>query len=200
LKLKLIAGILLVSLSFWAIPLSAASRTEAPKFPIENKQVELAKESIIYKTNAPVDRPTEAAPLRQLLPKNSIPGNAKRLVRRDSTVRASTSGSNQGFDGRTYSKEEIQALIRSYSAQYGISASLPLRIANCESGYNQFSKNSHSTASGVFQYLSGTWKNTPAGKQGISVFDAEANVKTAVSSIAINGTAPWNASKRCWDR
>jgi len=103
------------------------------------------------------------------------------------------------YSGRNYSKEEVQQLIRDYSAQYGISADLPLRIANCESGFNQSSKNKSSTASGVFQFLASTWSHTDAGKQGLSVFDADANVRTAVSSIAANGTTPWNASRSCWN-
>ena len=102
------------------------------------------------------------------------------------------------FNGRSYSKEEVIQLIKDYSAQYGISADLPLRIARCESGYNQFSQNRNSTASGIFQYLSSTWNNTSAGRKGVSVFDADANVLMAVSSIATHGTAPWLASKNCW--
>jgi soluble lytic murein transglycosylase-like protein len=102
------------------------------------------------------------------------------------------------YDGKAYSKEEVVELINHYSRIYNIDPSLPLAIARCESGYNQFSKNRSSTASGVFQYLASTWSNTPAGKLGLSVFDADANVKMAVSSIAIHGTAPWLSSKSCW--
>ena len=104
------------------------------------------------------------------------------------------------YSGRNYSREEVIQLIKDYSAQYGISSELPLAIAKCESGFSQFSKNRTSTASGVFQYLSGTWKNTLAGRQGVSVFDADANIRMAVSSIAIHGTAPWLASKKCWSK
>lgn len=103
------------------------------------------------------------------------------------------------YSGRTYSKEEVIQIIKDYSAQYGISADVPLRVANCESGYNQFSRNRNSTATGVFQYLASTWKNTEAGKQGISVFDADANVHMAIKSIASGGINNWAASKSCWN-
>jgi hypothetical protein len=103
-------------------------------------------------------------------------------------------------NGRNYSKEEVQQLIRDYAAQYGISADLPLRVANCESGFNQFSKNKNSTASGVAQYLSSTWAHTEAGKAGISVFDAEANVHMMIKSISNGGISNWSASKSCWNR
>jgi hypothetical protein len=100
--------------------------------------------------------------------------------------------------GRDYSKEEVQQLIKDYSAQYGISADLPLRVANCESGFNQFSKNRSSTASGVFQYISSTWRNTEAGKAGTLVFDADANIHMAIKSIASGGISNWSASRACW--
>lgn len=104
------------------------------------------------------------------------------------------------FSGRHYSSDEVIQLIKNYSALYGISADLPLAIAKCESGYNQFAKNRTSTASGVFQYLASTWSATDQGKAGLSVFDADANVKAAVSYIASRGHArPWLASQHCWN-
>lgn len=99
---------------------------------------------------------------------------------------------------KPYSKDEVKALINYYSAQYGIDPTVPLLVANCESGYRWDAKNSTSTASGVFQYLKSTWANTSAGKQGISVFDADANVHMAIAAIANGGIYHWNASKHCW--
>jgi muramidase (phage lysozyme) len=104
------------------------------------------------------------------------------------------------FSGRNYSKAEIQQLIKDYSAQYGILPDLPLRVAACESGYNQFSKNKSSTASGVYQWLSSSWSNQPAGKMGISVFDGDANIQAAVWLIAHGQISPWNASRSCWSK
>lgn len=104
----------------------------------------------------------------------------------------------ESYEGRAYSKEEVEKLIKDYSTQYGISADLPLRIAECESGYNQFSKNKNSTASGIFQYIHSTWAHTEAGVLGISPFDADANVRMAIRSIASGGISNWNASRNCW--
>jgi hypothetical protein len=107
--------------------------------------------------------------------------------------------SAENYEGQTYSKEEVQQLIRDYSVQYGISSDLPLRVANCESGYNQFSKNRYSTASGVFQYTHSTWIHTESGLLGLSPFDARANVEMAIKSIASGGVSNWAASKNCWN-
>ena len=104
------------------------------------------------------------------------------------------------YTGRHYSKEEVVQLIKDYANQYRIPADLPLRVANCESGYNQFSKNKSSTASGVFQYIASTWRNTAAGKLGVSPFDADANVHMAIKSIASGGIGNWAASKSCWNK
>lgn len=138
------------------------------------------------------------APLQQLLPENPIPSNAKQLVRRDNPQRTNASTGNKEFSGRSYSKEEVQQLIKDYSAQYGINPEIPLCIAKLESGYNQFSKNKSSTASGIFQYLDGTWRGTDEGLVGYSVFDADANVKAAIKYMASrNNTQPWVVNNKC---
>lgn len=114
--------------------------------------------------------------------------------------KTATPSAPQVYSGRDYSPSEVQQLIRDYSAQYGISADLPLRVANCESGFQQSSKNRNSTASGVYQYLQTTWSHTEAGRAGISAFDADANVHMAIKSIASGGISNWAASAACWNK
>lgn len=105
---------------------------------------------------------------------------------------------NRKYTGRTYTKNEVEALIVSYSEQYGIDPKTPKCIAFYESGYNQFSKNKRSTASGVFQYIRSTWNSTDEGKAGYSVFDADANVKAAVKYMAVHkNTKPWVVRGKC---
>lgn len=105
---------------------------------------------------------------------------------------------NMPTSGRSYSKEEVKTLIVSYSEQYGINPNMPLCIAEKESGFNQLSANKHSSAKGAFQYLDGTWKATDEGKAGLSVMDADANVKAAIKYMAIHkSTKPWVTAKNC---
>ena len=111
---------------------------------------------------------------------------------------ASITKATPGYTGKLYSKEEVEQLIIQYSAEYGINSDAPRCIAFHESGYNQFSKNKRSTASGVYQYLSSTWKYTDEGKAGLNVFDAEANVKAGVKYMAIHkNTQPWVVRSKC---
>jgi len=101
---------------------------------------------------------------------------------------------------RRYSTQEVQDLIIKYSYQYGIDPALPLRISFCESRHRWNAENKTSSASGTFQYVQGTWANTPEGKKGLSVFDADANVRAAVRHISVHGTSPWSESRTCWQK
>lgn len=99
-------------------------------------------------------------------------------------------------------QEEVINLIKKYSAEYSVPENLALDIARCESGYNSTSKNSHSSATGVYQFLSGTWTGTRL-EMGLDSspqirLDAEENVKTAMWKIAHGGVGAWGDSKGCW--
>ena len=184
-KLKLVA-LTLIAFVCWLVPLKTlAQETGKPKLNTETQTKPpepYVSEDIVIKDNA-------IQPLKQF----QIPVVSKERIR------VSDRRDNPTYAGTVYSKEEVQQLIRDYSAQYGISANLPLRIAQCESGFNQFSKNKSSTASGVFQWLSSSWANQPASQNNtVSVFDADKNVSAAVWLIAHGKTSPWNASRACW--
>ncbi|HEX8196363.1 MAG TPA: transglycosylase SLT domain-containing protein [Pyrinomonadaceae bacterium] len=100
--------------------------------------------------------------------------------------------------GRNYGQGEVQDLIRKYSQQYSISPETPLCIAKKESGFNSSSRNPKSTASGVFQYIAGTWKATDEGKAGLSVFNADANIKAAIKYMSSRKNAkPWTVHTKC---
>ena len=84
------------------------------------------------------------------------PATPKKLNAKPRITVSSNKSSSSRYSGWHYSKEEVQTLIIQYSQQYGINPEVPLCIARYESGYNYLSSNKSSSASGVFQYLSGT--------------------------------------------
>ncbi len=143
---------------------------------------------------------TEVSSAQQPVVQTPAPAPAVKPVQRAVAQVKASSAVNpvSTYAGKNYSKEEVELLIRHYAAVYGINAQTPLCIAWHESGYNQFSKNRSSTASGVFQYLTSTWKYTDEGKAGLSVFDADANVRAGVKYMAIHrSTSPWTVRSSC---
>lgn len=73
-------------------------------------------------------------------------------------------------------------------------------IIKCESGGNPTIQNKTSTASGLFQFINGTWaayggtEFAPTAKQAT----VEQQYIVAERAYAAEGTRPWNASKSCW--
>lgn len=64
-----------------------------------------------------------------------------------------------------------------------------MRVAWCESRYHPNSVNSDSGASGLFQFMPGTWKGTPWGNQ--SPFDPVANAQAAAWLYSHYGPQRW---------
>ncbi len=172
-------------------------RTKALVFEVNSKQKTNLQtdeaDAVIAEANNPtLTNPCYPGPIGSCNP-DAAP--AQQHVLKAQTTSVEVLGN---LTGRTYTPEEVQQLIVEYSAQYGLNPETPLCIAKWESGYNQFSKNRHSTASGVFQYLTSTWRHTDEGKAGMSIFDAEANVKAAVKYMAIHkSTQPWTVRGKC---
>lgn len=73
-----------------------------------------------------------------------------------------------------YLNIDVKAKIIEFSKLYNVNTVTALRIAECESAFNQYAKNKRSSAKGVYQWLDGTWK--AIGAKGHQ-FDAEENIK-----------------------
>jgi uncharacterized protein YraI len=76
-----------------------------------------------------------------------------------------------GSDG--YTEAEIIAIIYAAADEYGQPREDMLRVARCESVLDPYAVNATSGASGLFQFLDGTWAWTPWADQ--DVFDPVAN-------------------------
>lgn len=54
-------------------------------------------------------------------------------------------------------RERVRASIIKQSKEHGVNTEIALAIAKCESNFNPYARNGRSTATGVYQFLDGTW-------------------------------------------
>lgn len=89
------------------------------------------------------------------------------------------------------SKGEITAQIASYAQEYGVEKTLALDLAWFESRFNPLAENPRSTASGVYQWLEGSFKAFCKG----SPFVPEHNIECAMKVISEDefGIRHWTA-------
>jgi hypothetical protein len=195
-----------VVLAFLPLVFMVYPEFAAAAYTAQNDQGKALVFEIDSKQKALSQRPTSETEVNPTLSNPCFPGpvgscNPETSVSEQPVLKAQASSAIAavpGYTGKIYSKAEVEQLIVHYSSVYGINSATPLCIAFKESGYNQFSKNRRSTASGVFQYLTGTWKHTDEGKAGMNVFDADANVKAAVKFMAVHkSTQPWEVRAMC---
>ncbi len=78
------------------------------------------------------------------------------------------------------------------------------RIVVAESGWKPDIKNKVSTASGLFQFLDGTFKSYCIEKYGLAESMDQKNdpyiqIDCAVRMIRAGGVGHWDASKHSWD-
>ena len=74
-------------------------------------------------------------------------------------------------------------------------------IIACESGGNAHAQNSGSTASGLFQFVDGSWRAYGGAKFAARAKDATTAQQTQIANIAYqrSGLTPWTASRHCWN-
>lgn len=77
----------------------------------------------------------------------------------------------------TWTDQEIIEIIYAAADKYGQPRADMLRVARCESVLDPNAVNPYSNASGLFQFLPGTWATTPFASQNI--FDPVANANAA---------------------
>ena len=80
-------------------------------------------------------------------------------------------------------------IITEAANRYGQSPSAMLAVARCESGLNPAAVNARSGASGLFQFLPGTWRTTPFASSPI--LDAWANANAAAWMWSVGRRGEW---------
>ena len=94
---------------------------------------------------------------------------------------------NPGADG--WSADELIQVIYAAADAYGQPREDMLRVAKCESVLDPYNVNSSSGASGLFQFMPGTWLTTPFADQDI--FDPVANANAAAWMWSVGRRNEW---------
>lgn len=80
-------------------------------------------------------------------------------------------------------------------------APIMVHIADAESDFRPNATNAHSSASGLFQILRGTWSYYQCeGNFETDRFDVDKNIACARKLYDKSGTSPWDPSKHDWGR
>jgi uncharacterized protein YraI len=88
------------------------------------------------------------------------------------------------------STDDIVAIIYAAAARYGQNGDDMLRVAQCESGLDPSQVTPPYSASGLFQFLPGTWATTPYADQNI--FDPVANANAAAWMWSVGRRNEWD--------
>ncbi len=88
---------------------------------------------------------------------------------------------------------EIAGIVHAAADHWGADAETLLRVAWCESRYNPSAYNHASGASGLFQFMPGTFarNSVRAGYGGASIWDPVASANTAAMLFASGQSAQW---------
>lgn len=114
-----------------------------------------------------------------------------------STATASTPHVARDCPQLARSAAGVKALIRCAAPKLGVSTSKALSVAWRESHYQPNARNSRSSACGVYQFVSGTWRYVVhrylwGHRLGAAVCtNGRANVVLALRYVARSGWGPW---------
>jgi uncharacterized protein YraI len=97
--------------------------------------------------------------------------------------------SGNGDGGGITTGDEIVDIIYAAADEYGQSRSAMLAVARCESLLDPNAFNPYSSASGLFQFLPGTWATTPWANNNI--FDPVANANAAAWMWSVGRRGEW---------
>lgn len=88
-------------------------------------------------------------------------------------------GSSSDPGSNTSGDQAIINIIYAAADKWGQPRADMLRVARCESNLNPAAVNRSSGASGLFQFMPGTFAGTPNGKRGESIFNAQSSADAA---------------------
>ena len=91
-----------------------------------------------------------------------------------------------------FSRDEVINEIVKQSRNFGLDENMMLALARCENDtFDPTRKNPTSTATGIYQYVVGTWNETQSAKNGIERTDYKANIKEAMIDVSNGESWRW---------
>lgn len=108
-------------------------------------------------------------------------------------------------DTLTDSQLEVARMIYDKSKDYGLDSGTTMLIAWCESRFRSDAKNPNSTATGVFQFIRGSWQYYGERIYG-KEFEFKSptnpvdNIDLALTIMSERGYTDWTASSHCWNK
>lgn len=97
-----------------------------------------------------------------------------------------------------------EELVDKISLEYGVNPVLMKAIIQCESEWRVEVKNPNSSATGLAQFITSTWRSTML-EMGLSADTPRTDVETHIKALAYRLSKPhgerhWNASRYCWSK
>lgn len=78
------------------------------------------------------------------------------------------------------------------AAVYGVPRAELAAVAWCESRHRPWARNASSGASGLMQFMPGTYAGTPPGRAGVSIFSPYGSALAAGWLVSRSGWRPWS--------
>jgi hypothetical protein len=96
--------------------------------------------------------------------------------------------------------ERLKLALSYYCRKYGTDYKKIDRIVFCESSWDTNAQNKNSTASGLGQFLNGTWKYFNEKRElNLDKNNPYDQLEMMTWIISQNGISHWNESKSCWN-
>lgn len=123
---------------------------------------------------------------------DALTSSSSDLLKRINGLNSQIAAANRPPSGGSYtpSQEQVIAIIRAAAAHYGANGDQMVRVARCESSFNPHAYDPGSGASGLFQFMPGTFY----GHGGHDIWDATDQSNVAAQMFANGQSGQWSCA------